>query len=155
MGDVVNTITRQETNTADLRVLQSAAVLAVLSWQKGELEDTITDSFRVRRVGLWNFVSVQEEMDRVEDLRVARELSGDDPEEEASPKKKEVEGKKYLEPVKEHLPWHPVVVKDEAGRAGWELIRDNYKSSSSSSSLDTETSSGSEGLAETVLSKVR
>ena len=152
---MVNTITSQETdsNTVDQRVTQSAAVLAVLGWQRGELEDTITDTFKVRRVGLWNFVSVQEELDRVEDLRVARELSGDSQGEDPSPKKKELEGKKYLDPVKEHLPWHPLVVREEGGRAGWEMVRDSR--SSSSPSLDTEHRSGGPGLAETVLSRVR
>ena len=119
-GGLLEVITG-DSRPEDLR-LQSAAVLAVLGWQRGELEDTITDLFRVRRLGLWNFVSIQEEQDRVEDLRVARELSGDCTDDDVSPKKKELEGKKYLSPLKEHLPWNPVVAKDSAGRAGWEGI---------------------------------
>ena len=144
------------TDSVDQRVLQSAAVLAVLGWQKGNLEDTITDMFRVRRLGLWNFVSVQEELDRVEDLRVARELSGGVHDEDVSPKKKELEGKKYLDPIKEHLPWNPMVVKDEEGRAGWEVVMESFKSSQTNQSRNTEsdlTESGS--LAGTVLNKVR
>ena len=151
--DVVDIIS-VETESADSRVLQSAAVLAVLGWQKGSLEDTVTDMFRVRRLGLWNFVSVQEELDRVEDLRVARELSGGAQDEEVSPKKKELEGKKYLDPIKEHLPWNPVVVKDEEGRAGWEVVRDSF---SRSETIESKESDGreSDSVAGTVLSKVR
>ena len=153
--DIVDLIS-VETESADKRVLQSAAVLAVLGWQKGSLEETITDMFRVRRLGLWNFVSVQEELDRVEDLRVARELSGGSQDEEVSPRKKELEGKKYLDPIKEHLPWNPVVVKDEDGRAGWELVRDSFKTSPSSLARDSESDlTESDSVAGTVLSKVR
>ena len=158
LGDLVQTV-----NTADQtqRVLQSAAVLAALGWQRGELEDTITDVFKVRRVGLWNFVSIQEELDRVEDIRMARELSGDSLAEDVSPKKKELEGKKYFDPIKEHLPWSPVVVKDENGKAGWQLIRDSFKLSEMTGS-DRSTDTRSEGsqtesdsVAGTVLRKVR
>ena len=148
--DIVDIIA-VEADSVDQRVLQSAAVLAVLGWQKGSLEDTITDMFRVRRVGLWNFVSVQEELDRVEDLRVARELSGGSHDEDVSPKKKELEGKKYLDPLKEHLPWNPVVVKDEEDRAGWEMVRDSFNTSRPDLARDTE----SDSVAGTVLSKVR
>ena len=63
-------------------------------------------------------------LDRVEDLRVARELSGGVHDEDVSPKKKELEGKKYLDPIKEHVPWNPMVVKDEEGRAGWEVVQE-------------------------------
>ena len=144
------------TESADLRVVQSAAVLAVLGWQKGSLEDTVTDMFSVRRLGLWNFVSVQEELDSVEDLRVARELSGGAHDEEVSPKKKELEGKKYLDPIKEHLPWNPVVVKDEEGRAGWEMVRDSFRTSQTNQTRDTESDlRESDSVAGTVLSKVR
>ena len=158
LGDLVQTV-----NTADQtqRVLQSAAVLAALGWQRGELEDTITDVFKVRRVGLWNFVSIQEELDRVEDIRMARELSGDSLAEDVSPKKKELEGKKYFDPIKEHLPWSPVVVKDENGKAGWQLIRDSVKlSEMTRSERGTDTRSEgsqteSDSVAGTVLRKVR
>ena len=70
----------------------------------------IYDSWRKQEHGCY-----KEELDRVEDLRVARELSGDSQGEDPSPKKKELEGKKYLDPVKEHLPWHPLVVREEGG----------------------------------------
>ena len=155
--DVVDIIS-VGTDSAYHRVVQSAAVLAVLGWQKGSLEDTVTDMFRVRRLGLWNFVSVQEEMDRVEDLRVARELSGGAHDEEVSPKKKELEGKKYLDPIKEHLPWNPVVVKDDEGRAGWEVVRESFKSSRTNQAMSRHTESDlteSDSVAGTVLSKVR
>ena len=163
LGDLVQTVSRLETKTADQtqRVLQSAAVLAALGWQRGELEDTITDVFKVRRVGLWNFVSIQEELDRVEDIRMARELSGDSLAEDVSPKKKELEGKKYFDPIKEHLPWSPVVVKDENGKAGWQLIRDSFKLSEmtgSERSTDTRSECSqteSDSVAGTVLRKVR
>ena len=155
LRDIVKIIT-VETESVDQRVIQSAAVLAVLGWQKGGLEDTITDMFRVRRLGLWNFVSVQEELDRVEDLRVARELSGGSAEEEVSPRKKELEGKKYLDPIREHLPWNPVVVKDEEGKAGWELVRDSFETSRTNLAREAESDlTESDSVAGTVLSKVR
>ena len=105
------------------KVKETAAALAVLGWQKGGVEDTMTDMFMVRRVGLWNFVSLQEEMDRVDDMRVARELSGQSDHRE----EKEVKDKKYFDPLKEHLSWNPLVVQDESGVVGWEVVRDKFE----------------------------
>jgi len=148
--EVVEAVTGDtKTVTGDQRVSQSAAVLAALGWQRGELEDTITDMFRVRRLGLWNFVSIQQELDRVEDLRVARELSGHCPDDDLSPKKKDVEGKKYLDPLAEHLPWNPVVVKDSSGRAGWESEKISAESESESGQKE------SDSAAQAVLNRVR
>ena len=75
------------------RVKETVAVLAMCGWEKGTLEDTLCDCFQVRRIGLWNFVSIQKELDRGEDIRVAKELSGDTEANygEDSPKKKEDE----------------------------------------------------------------
>jgi len=102
------------------KIKQSAALLAVLGWQKGQLEGTITDFFKVRRVGLWNFESLQGQMDRIEDLRVARELSG---KREVQLEEKDATKRKYFDPIKEHLSWNPLVVKDESGKLGWEVVQ--------------------------------
>ena len=32
---------------------------ALCGWRPGSLEDTLTDVYTVRRIGLWNFVSIQ------------------------------------------------------------------------------------------------
>ena len=109
------------------KVKESAALLALLGWQKGMVEDTMTDIFKVRRVGFWNFVSLQEEMDRVEDVRVAKELSGQSWGEENTLDNKESEGKKYFDPLKEHLSWNPLLVKEESGLCGWEIVKENWE----------------------------
>jgi len=105
------------------KVKQTAALLALLGWQSGELEKTMTDIYRVRRVGFWNFVSIQEEMDKAEDLKVARELSG---KREGKQEDKEVGGKKCFDPIREHLSWNPIAVTDESGLMGWEIVRDIF-----------------------------
>ena len=110
----------------DVKVKQTAALLSLLGWRKGKLEDTLCDTFQVRRVGLWNFQSIQSELDRIEDIRVARELSGDVGDGDSSPKKKELEGKKYFDPLKEHLAWNPMILKDEDGKYGWETVLDSF-----------------------------
>ena len=114
-------------DNGDKKVKEIAALLSILGWQKGSLEDTICDQFSVRRIGLWNFVSVQSELDRIEDLRVARELSGGTVVDNDSPKKKDNEGKKYFDPIREHLTWNPILVKDENGISGWEFVKDSFK----------------------------
>jgi len=105
------------------KVKQTAALLAVLGWQSGELEKTMTDIYKVRRVGFWNFISIQEEMDKAEDLKVSRELSG---QREVKQMDKEVVGKKCFDPIKEHLSWNPIMVTDESGLMGWEIVRDIF-----------------------------
>ena len=113
------------------KVKQTAALLALLGWQKGELEGTITDYYKARRVGLWNFVSLQGELDRIEDLKVARELSG---KREVKQDEKDSTERKYFRPIKEHLSWNPIVVKDESGKLGWETVRDMFGESGMDSS---------------------
>ena len=158
---------------ADSRIAETAAVLAILGWQPGQLEDTLSDNFQARRIGLWNFVSIQTEMDRVEDLRVARELSGDVASDtDSSPKKKDDEGRKYFDPIKEHLVWNPIRVRDVSGVCGWEVVRDSFRSCDKTpTTSDAHTSAGisdssrleesdeklsaSTSTAKTVLSKVR
>jgi len=120
---------RTDLDKFEMKIKQIASILSLLGWRKGKLDETLSDNFSVRRVGLWNFVSIQNEMDRVEDLRVARELSGDVDEAEISPKKNDLEGKKYFDPIKEHLTWNPINLKNEDGSYGWELIRDSFETS--------------------------
>ena len=150
-------------DNSDKKVKETAAILSILGWQKGSLEDTICDQFSVRRIGLWNFVSIQSELDRIEDLRVARELSGEVVDND-SPKKKEIEGKKYFDPMKEHLTWNPILVKDENSLAGWELVKESFKSNKRNESDNEVLERNSEfetsettslTTAQTVLGKVR
>jgi len=105
------------------KVKQTAALLALLGWQKGELDGTITDYYKVRRIGLWNFVSLQGEMDRIEDLKVARELSG----KKEVKQEKEDSSEKYFDPIREHLSWNPIVLKNESGQFGWETLRNMFE----------------------------
>ena len=100
------------------KVTKSAAVLAVTGWQKGKLDSTMTDNLKARRVGCWNFVSIQNEMDRIESLKVSCELAGKD----SSITSQDKVEKKYFDPLKEHHSWNPIMVKDESGYAGWEHI---------------------------------
>ena len=151
------------------RVKETVAVLAMCGWEKGTLEDTLCDCFQVRRIGLWNFVTIQKELDRGEDIRVAKELSGDTEADdgEDSPKKKEDEGRKYFDPIREHLVWNPIVVKNESGVSGWETVRDSFRDcdttqtdknakSAESQECDRDESSSGEVITPlSVLSKVR
>jgi len=113
------------------KVKQTAALLALLGWQRGDLEGTMTDYYKARRVGLWNFSSLQGELDRIEDFKVARELSG---KKEVKQEEKDALERKYFDPIKEHLSWNPLVVKDETGQLGWETVRDMFKKSGLDSS---------------------
>jgi len=113
------------------KVKQTAALLALLGWQRGDLEGTMTDYYKARRVGLWNFSSLQGELDRIEDFKVARELSG---KKEVKQEEKDALERKYFDPIKEHLSWNPLVVKDETGQLGWETVRDMFKESGLDSS---------------------
>ena len=125
---IVTALDKKMSNLYEKRVMETVAVLAMLGWQKGSLEDTLCDCYQVRRIGLWNFVSIQKEMDRVEDIRVAKELSGDtEIEGENSPKKREDEGRKYFDPIKEHLVWNPIVVMNENNDPGWKTVRDSFR----------------------------
>jgi len=57
-------------------VLETAALLALCGWRRGEGSlDIITDIWGVRRVGLWLFTNLQEYEDRVEAERVSEELA--------------------------------------------------------------------------------
>jgi len=156
---------RTDGDKFETKIKQIASILSMLGWRKGKLEETLSDNFSVRRIGLWNFVSVQNEMDRVEDLRVARELSGDVDDAEISPKKNDLEGKKYFDPIKEHLTWNPINLKNEDGSFGWELIRDSFETSEKEKSvhendtIEAETEETVEFVApapvQSALSKVR
>ena len=121
--------TKFRNDNHDKQVQETVAVLAMCGWQKGTLEDTLSDCFQVRRIGLWNFVSIQKELDRIEAIRVAKELSGDTETEgsDSSPKKGEDEDRKYFDPIKEHLVWNPIVVKNDGGVTGWETVRNSFR----------------------------
>ena len=161
--------TKFRNDNYDRKVKETVIVLALCGWQKGTLDDTLCDCYQVRRIGLWNFVSIQKELDRVEDIRVAKELSGDTEADSSdiSPKKTEDEGRKYFDPIREHLVWNPIVIKNESGVTGWETVRDSFRacdttqtdrSAKSAESLksDHDDSSSVEVItAQTVLSKVR
>ena len=126
----------EELNIVNTEALETACLLSILGWQRGSLEDTLTDQFRVRRIGLWNFISYTNERDRIEDLKVARELSGSVEEEENSPKKKSETDKKYFDPLREHLVWNPIIVKDESGVHGWETVINSLKNEDAESTSD-------------------
>ena len=99
-------------------VRRTAALLASLGWQIGIVENTIVDTYNVRRIGLWNFVSIQEVLDKEEDLKVAREISGNSIELSNTKSSK----LKFFDPIKEHLSWNPIVSTDESGKAGWQNL---------------------------------
>jgi len=112
---------QQEQQQVEAEVAETAAALAICGWRPGKLEDTLTDCYGVRRIGLWNFVSLQAEQDRLESEKVARQLSGEtEDKDEDSPKKKELNNRKYFDPVAEHLMWNPTLLAGEGGAAGWE-----------------------------------
>jgi len=94
---------------------------------------------------------------------LGRELSGEVVDND-SPKKKEIEGKKYFDPMKEHLTWNPILVKDENSLAGWELVKESFKSNKRNESDNEILERNSEleisettslTTAQTVLGKVR
>jgi len=118
-------------------VRRTAALLASLGWQKGIVENTIVDTYNVRRIGLWNFVSIQEVLDKEEDLKVAREISGNSIE-LSNTKSSNL---KFFDPIKEHLSWNPIVSTDEAGKAGWQNLLEVFKTDDKcqTSSLQTRT----------------
>ena len=155
---ISDTVRKQGRDNVDTKVLETASLLAILGWQKGSLEDTLTDCFKVRRIGLWNFVSIQSELDRVEDLRVARELSGDVGDQTL---KKDETDRKYFDPLREHVVWNPVIVKDEAGLEGWRTVingltsGENEKTKSPMKSTSSDDSPEKLSSAQTVLNKVR
>jgi len=95
----------------DERVMNSACILALCGWRPGSLEDTLTDVYAVRRIGIWNFVSIQDEDDILETQRVAEELG------HSLEKDRSIlpEGKEYLDPVSEHVSWHPILQNLESG----------------------------------------
>jgi len=68
-------------------------------------------------------VSLQGEMDRIEDLKVARELSG----KKEVKQEKEDSSEKYFDPIREHLSWNPTVLKNESGQFGWETLRNMFE----------------------------
>merc|ERR1719431_1991966 len=80
----------------------------------------MTDCYKVRRVGFWNFESLQGQLDRMEDLRVARELAGKG---EEQLEDKDAAKRKYFDPIKEHLSWNPLVLADDDGMVGWEVVQ--------------------------------
>ena len=104
------------------KVRRSAAFLAVTGWQKGKLDNTIVDNLKARKVGCWNFVSLQDEMDRIESSKVFCELAGND---SLKIPEKEFE-KRYFDPLKEHHSWNPIILRDEHGAMGWENVVDMF-----------------------------
>ena len=104
-------------------VRETASWLAVLGWQEGGCQpraggravpDTLTDVWGVRRVGLWNFRSLEEEEDRRESRRVASQLAGEEVKEEEHGEEHEEgqAGKKVFNPLMEHLSWNPTRSKE-------------------------------------------
>ena len=119
---------RSRSKTKDIelnsKVRRSAALLAVTGWQKGKLDNTIVDNLKARKVGCWNFVSLQDEMDRIERIKVSCELAGND---SLKILEKELE-KKYFDPLKEQHIWNPIILRDERGAMGWENVVDMFVS---------------------------
>jgi len=98
-------------------VLDTSCVLALCGWQSGLLEDTLEDKFHIRRIGIWNFVSIQDHEDLLEARKVARELGQTvDDERDLAP-----EGKEYFDPLQEHLSWNPLL-QEVDGLPGWQYI---------------------------------
>jgi hypothetical protein len=89
----------------------------------GPAPDTIGDLWGVRRVGLWNFRSIEEEEDRRESRRVAAQLAGEELPEEGE---EGGEGKKLFDPVAEHVSWNPMR-GSVGGRAGWEVAAEGQE----------------------------
>jgi len=100
------------------KVKSTSCLLSLCGWRLGLVEDTLEDAFAVRRIGVWNFVSLQDEEDLQEARRVSKEIGGtlDDSGELQTP-----EGKEYFDPVGEHMSWHPLLLKRD-GVPGWKLI---------------------------------
>jgi len=105
-------------------VKEAAALLAILGWRDGAswekapdrmVPDTLVDIWGVRQIGLWTFRSLEEEEDRQESRRVARQLAGEEVE---GDEEEGEDGKKLFDPVGEHLSWNPVRSKT-AGVEGW------------------------------------
>jgi len=105
---------------------KSSLVLALCGWSNGELEETLTDVYKVRRIGVWNFVSIQDQEDMEETRRVADEL-GQSLEEDRDYKP---EGKEYLDPLSEHMTWHPLL-QEEQGSKGWQHVIEQLTEGSS------------------------
>jgi len=99
----------------DFQVQQTSCLLAMCGWKLGSLEETLQDLYGCRRLGLWNFVSIQDEEDILEAQKVSAEL-GQTVDTETHDLKPE--GKEYLNPLGEHFSWHPLLQKRD-GVIGW------------------------------------
>jgi len=140
-------------------VKETAALLAILGWRDGssvgkKVPDTLLDLWGVRQVGLWSFRSLEEEEDRKESERVARQLAGEGVDNLGQQVAGEVDeqdddhGKKVFDPVKEHLSWNPVR-SNMGGIEGWLSLANERKGK------ERETDSNSEKTPGTALQRVR
>ena len=141
-------------------VKETAALLAILGWRDGssvgkKVPDTLLDLWGVRQVGLWSFRSLEEEADRKESQRVARQLAGEGMDKlgqqtagEEVDEQNDDHGKKVFDPVKEHLSWNPVR-SNMGGIEGWLSLANERKGK------EREIDSYSEKKPDTALQRVR
>ena len=95
--------------------MHTCTCIILLLTQNRMVPDTLVDIWGVRQIGLWTFRSLEEEEDRQESRRVARQLAGEEVE---GDEEEGEDGKKLFDPVGEHLSWNPVRSKT-AGVEGW------------------------------------
>ncbi|XP_023342821.1 nuclear-interacting partner of ALK [Eurytemora carolleeae] len=101
----------------DEQVRETSCILALCGWRLGLVEDTLQDGYGIRRIGVWNFVSIVEEEDALEARRVAEELG-----QTIQEKRTDTPGgKKYFNPLTEHVSWNPLLQKRD-GLPGWRYI---------------------------------
>ena len=141
-------------------VKETAALLAILGWRDGssvgkKVPDTLLDIWGVRQVGLWSFRSLEEEEDRKESQRVARQLAGEGVDKlgqqvagEEVDEQNDDHGKKVFDPVKEHLSWNPVR-SNMGGIEGWLSLANERKGKEREIDSDSEKKPG------TALQRVR